>query len=663
MKTRNLTWWLRNSSAVILALVLTGACGCAGAGKEARPRLVRLWSPDRRIEVVINTRGPLNYSVNVDELPVINPSRLGLKFQGGVELGQKVDLSRSERHRFNQTWENPLGQRSRVKNTYKELRLELLEQSAGGRKFAVVFRAYNDGVAFRYELPASGWGAFVMEKELSEFAFAGNYPCWAGQQEQGFKGPQEWEFKPGKLADIKPDSIIGLPLLVQTTSNWVALTESDLHDWSGLWLGGSGEARLDQVTLKAKLAPRVDGNGVVKAAAPHSSPWRMLMMGKEAGRLIESDLVLNLAAPSQITNSSWIKPGMMAWDHWWSGDVQMDTGTIKQYIQLASDMGWPYQLIDWQWYGDFNKTNADITRVNPAVDMEEVRRCAQEKGIRLWLWLYWTDVERNEAYQKAFALYEQWGIAGVKIDFMDRDDQDMVNWYEKITRAAAAHHLMVNFHGAYKGTGLNRTWPNQITREGVLGNEYNRWSSRVTPVHKVTLPFTRLLAGPADFTPGGFLNRPPPLFKPDPKAAQVQGTRAGELALFVVYESPVCCVCDHPDHYKDQPGADFLKLVPTVWDETKVLDGIVGQHLVIARRSGKKWFLGALTDGSSRTLSVPLSFLPSGQWQVHIWKDAPDSDVNAERLELEQRVVGRSDTFELWLASAGGAVAVFERQD
>lgn len=624
---------------------------------------MRLWSPDHRIEVVINTRGALHYAVNVDELPVINASRLGLKFRDGVELGKKVDLDRSERQGGNQPWENPYGQRSRVKNKFKELRLELREESAGGRKFAVVFRAYNDGVAFRYELPAAGWGAFVVEKELSEFAFAGNYPCWAGQQEQGFKGPQEWEFKPGRLADIKPDSVVGLPILVQATSNWVALTESDLRDWAGLWMGGSGETNAGQAVLTAKLAPRLDGNGAVKASAPHGSPWRVLMIGDEPGRLIESDLVLNLAPPNQLTNSAWIKPGMMAWDHWWSGDVQMDTATLKQYIQLASDMGWPYQLIDWQWYGDFNRTNADITHAAPAVDLDEVRRFAQEKGVRLWLWLYWTDVERNDAYQTAFALYEQWGIAGVKIDFMERDDQDMVNWYEKITRAAAAHHLMVDFHGAYKGTGLNRTLPNQITREGVLGNEYNRWSGRVTPEHKVTLPFTRFLAGPADFTPGGFLNRPPPLFKPDPKAAQVQGTRASELALFVAYASPVCCVCDLPDHYRDQPGADFLKLVPTVWDETKVLHGEVGQSLVIARRSGKQWFLGALTDSSSRTFSVPLSFLSSGHWQAHIWRDAPESEVKAQRLELEQRVVGRSDVLELWLAPAGGAVAMFQKQD
>jgi alpha-glucosidase len=339
----------------------------------------------------------------------------------------------------------------------------------------------------------------------------------------------------------------------------------------------------------------------------------------------------------------------------------MDTATLKQYIQLAADMGWPYQLIDWQWYGPFNKPESDITKVNPAVDMDEVRRFAKDKGVKLWVWLYWSDVDRNDAYQKAFALYEQWGMVGIKIDFMDRDDQEIVNWYEKITKAAAEHHLMVNFHGAFKTSGFNRTYPNQITREGILGNEYNRWSTRVTPEHKLTLPFTRFLAGPADFTPGGFLNRQPSQFKADGKQAQVQGTRAAELALFVAYDSPLCCVCDHPDRYRGQPGTDFLKIVPTVWDETRVLDAAVGAHLVIARRSGDRWFLAAMTDSHAREISVKLDFLGRGKWNMQLWKDATDSNVNAAHIGTEQRALRSGQNLKVQLAPAGGCAAVFSK--
>ncbi|HYG35301.1 MAG TPA: glycoside hydrolase family 97 catalytic domain-containing protein, partial [Clostridia bacterium] len=384
------------------------------------------------------------------------------------------------------------------------------------------------------------------------------------------------------------------------------------------------------------------------------SPWRVLIIGREPGRLIESDLVLNLSTPCQLADSSWVKPGKMAWDHWWSGDVRMDTSTLKDYIQLAADMGWPYQLIDWQWYGEFNKPNSDITKVNPAVDMEEVRKFAKEKGVKLWLWLYWSDVDRNDAYKKAFALYKDWGMVGVKIDFMDRDDQEMVNWYEKITKAAAEHKLMVNFHGAFKTSGFNRTYPNQITREGILGNEYNRWSKSVTPEHKLMLPFTRFLAGPGDYTPGGFLNRQPDQFKADGKRAQVQGTRAAELALFVAYDSPLCCVCDHPSHYSGQPGAGFLKVVPTVWDETRVLQGEPGKLLLIARRSGEDWFIAGLTDSNARTMAVPLDFLKRGRWDLRLWKDAGDSNVNAEHIATEERLVQANEALSIHLAPAGG---------
>lgn len=657
----------RRVLAAMAALAMGVFTGCLATSEKKSPAAggLSLRSPDGAIGLTLSVQGALTYAVTVDGRPMVLPSKLGLQFNDGTVLGRDVRLLRIQGRNADSTWENPWGKRRRVRDQYRELRLVLREKTGAGRDFEVVFRAYNDGVAFRYILPSqAGFETFVLEREQTEFAFAGNYACFAGEHEKkGFAGSQEWEFKPGKLAAIKPESVLGLPLLIQTPVAWVALTESDLRDWAGMWIGGAAATKTaagSGVTLTAKLAPRLDKNGLVKAATPHQSPWRVLMIGRQPGRLIESDLVLNLATPSQLTDASWVKPGKMAWDHWWTGDVKMDTATIKQYIQLAADMGWPYQLIDWQWYGAFNKPEADITQVNPAVDMDEVRRFAQEKGVKLWLWLYCSDADRNDAYQKAFALYEQWGIVGVKIDFMDRDDQEMVNWYEKITKTAAEHHLMVNFHGAFKTSGFNRTFPNQITREGILGNEYNRWSTRVTPEHKLTLPFTRFLAGPADFTPGGFLNRQPGQFKVDSKAAQVQGTRAAELALFVVYDSPLCCVCDHPDHYRNQPGTDFLKVVPTVWDDTRVLAGEVARHLVMARRSGNEWFLGALTDGSARNLPVKLDFLGSGRWKMRLWQDATDSAVNAEHLEVEERAVTAADILTLRLAPAGGCVARFQ---
>ena len=642
---------------LVAALALALLCGCR---TPAGPGDLTLRSPDGSIVTHIEAQGALAYSVEIDGQRVVNESRLGLRFSqpAGETLGAYTALIHVDRRSQDHTWENRFGKRRQVRDHYNELCLKFSERS--GRTFEVIFRAYDDGVAFRYVLPAeSGLASFTVERELTEFAFAGDYHCFAGEHDagRGFHGPQEWQFKPRQLSEISTN-VAGLPLLVQTPAAWIALTESDLLDWAGMWVGGA-EAVNSGVTLKAILAPRREGNGLVRATAPHNSPWRVLMIGRQPGRLIESDLVLNLATPCELADISWVQPGKMAWDHWWSGDVQMDTATIEQYIQLAADMGWPYQQIDAMWYGKPNTPGSDITKINPALDMDAVRRFAAERHVRLWLYLGWQDVNRNDAYKTAFALYEKWGIAGLKIDGMDNDDQFMVNWCEKVSREAAAHHLMVDFHGNYKGTGQNRTLPNEITCEGVLGNEWNRWSALVTPEHKLTLPFTRFLAGPGDFTPGGFLNRQPADFKIVPTATEVQGTRCAELSLLVLFDSPVCCLCDQPGNYRGQPGADFLKIVPTVWDETRVLDGVVAQHLVMARRSGGEWFLGALTDRQRRRIPIRLDFLGPGNWTTSLWSDAPDSDRNAEHLQTETRKVTVGDTLDLRLAPSGGAVAHF----
>jgi alpha-glucosidase len=641
----------------LAALAIGLFCSC---GTPGEPAALTVRSPDGSIAARVNAHGALAYSVEIDGRRVLNESRLGLRFSqpAGEILGADVELIRASRRSEDHTWENRLGKQRHVRDHYNELRLKLREKN--GRTFLVIFRAYDDGVAFRYVLPAeSGLTSFTIDRELTEFAFAGDYHCFAGGHDagRGFHGPQEWQFKPRQLSEITTN-VAGLPLLVQTPAAWIALTESDLIDWAGMWLGDAGAVN-SGVTVKAKLAPRREGDGLVKGGAPHDSPWRVLMIGRQPGRLIESDLVLNLAAPCQLPDPSWVQPGKSAWDHWWSGDTQLDTATIEQYIQLAADMGWPYQQIDWMWYGKPNTPDSDITKISPALDMDAVLRFAAERHVRLWLFLSWHDVARNDAYKKAFPLYEKWGIAGLKIDGMDSDDQWMVNWCEKVARDAAAHHLMVDYHGVGKGTGENRTFPNQITREGVMGNEWNKWSTLVTPEHKLTLPFTRCLAGPADFTPGGFLNRQPADFKVIPTATQVQGTRCEQLALFVAIDSPLCCVCDQPGNYRGQPGADFLKIVPTVWDETRVLDGMVAQHLVMVRRSGAQWFLGAMTDRQARRISIPLNFLGPGHWTMRLWEDAPDSDINAEHLQTNTLIVTTGQTVDLRLAPNGGAVAQF----
>jgi len=289
--------------------------------------------------------------------------------------------------------------------------------------------------------------------------------------------------------------------------------------------------------------------------------------------------------------------------------------------------------------------------------MQEIRDFAKNKGVKLLLWLEWEHVEKQ--MEEAFALYESWGIHGVKIDFMARDDQYMVNWYHKVVKKAAEHKLLVNFHGAYKPTGWSRTYPNLITREGVLGNEYSKWSSRITPEHNCTLPFTRMLAGHMDYTPGGFLNKTMGEFRCG-APAHVMGTRCHQLAMFVVYYSPLTVACDHPDNYKDQPGIEFLKEVPTTWDDTRVLAGEVGKYVAIARRKGDRWYIGAMTNSESRKLDLKLDFLEKGKHTLHFFRDAADSDKIATNLDKGEMTIKGAEVLSIKMAPGGGYAAYIE---
>lgn len=340
---------------------------------------------------------------------------------------------------------------------------------------------------------------------------------------------------------------------------------------------------------------------------------------------------------------------------------------MKYFIDFAARMGWQYQLVDWQWYGppfkedgSFN-LDADITKQIPDIDIPELVQYASEKNVKIILWLLWPNADKQ--MEEAFALYEKWGVAGVKIDFMDRNDQEMVNFYHRVAKTAAKHHLVVDFHGAYVPDGFSRTYPNLITREGVLGNEYNKWSNRITPLHCLTLPFTRMLAGEMDFTPGGFLNDQPDQFKVvggDSPAPHVMGTRCFQLAMMVVYESAFQVFCESPYNVRNQPGSDFLKGIPTTWDETKVLEGMPGENIVVARRSGDTWYLGGMSL-NKRKYNITPDFLSTGDYQAIMWSDAPDGDKNPRKLVRKEITVNSQTPISISVAPNGGFVAVLKR--
>jgi len=637
------------------ALFLLLAVSAAGA------RAQTLTSPDGAIQVEIRP-DPLTWSIMMDGKVVVATSQLGLEFKGQPPLGGWT-LASAKQHSADRTWTPVWGKTSEIRDHYTEMDLSLAERGGMHRRLDLIVRAYPEGVAIRYGLPSQpGLEHFTVTRELTSFRFAADPTVWAGETST-YHHSFEHEYVRQPLSAIPVGTHVILPLLTEIDpTHYAAIAEADLDDWAGMYVTPSGPS-----ALTADLSPRLDGDGLVAASAPHLSPWRVVMLGRRPGDLIESNLIEDLNPPSRIADASWIAPGKMAWDHWWSGDVKMDNETNRRFILFASQMGFPYQLIDWQWYGPFNTPDANITQPAPQIDMPGLIRFAADHHVREWIWLHSGDVNRAKlagTLDSAFATYERWGIAGVKIDFMDSNDQGMVNWYGDIVALAAKHRLMVDFHGAYEPTGLRVTWPNLLTREGVLGNEYNKFSTRVTPLHKLTLPFTRMLAGPMDYTPGGFLNRSPSEWK-QTTPTEVMGSRAQELALFVVYWSPLTCVTDDPVNYqtpdhKDQPGLEFLRVVPTVWDETRVLDGEVGEHIVVARRRGKEWFVGGMTGDKPYNYRLSLDFLSKGEYIAHVYADPADTSASYEALTESTQRVTTGNSLDLRMRLAGGVALYFE---
>jgi len=641
----------------------------------------KLSAPGGELVVTISDVGGLNYRVEAGGKLVVTNSPLGLEFKDGVRLGPTATIKKVSKDAHRGTWENRFGNRRSVPDNWKELRLTLEETGAPQRTFGLIVRAYDDGGAFRYDLPEkSGLGQFVMTGELTEFRFADDFRCWGGRD----GASTEVQYPETKLSALSAGrggrpGRSALPLLVETPAGYFAVAESDVLDWAGMSLVSAGAT-----TVKPALDRRSDGNGLVASTVPRVSPWRVLIFGRTAAEIANSDLIATLASPSRIKDASWIKPGASAWDAWWTGinpydsdsrhrgvEARGTTPSTKEYIELAAEMQWPYQLMDWYWYEgmtSYNKSlhsqpnpvRGDFTKPVPEINVPELIQYAKGKNVRLLIWAHSLDIE-TFGVEKALAHLAGQGFAGVKIDFINSQSQETVQWCEKVLATAAEKHLLVDFHGTYKPTGMARTNPNFITQEGVLGNEYNKLGgNQCTPLHTATLPFTRALLGPMDFTPGGFLNRAPKDFR-TATPAEVMGTRARQLAMTVIYPSPLLVLCDSPKNYRGQPGFEFLRAIPTVWDESVVLEGEVGKSIVVARRSGQTWYLAAMNGDDAAQLPVSLSFLGKGKWAIQNFADKPAGSDYQAVLESSEEVTSQSRPV-LSLAPAGGFAGIITRK-
>jgi alpha-glucosidase len=642
-----------------------GAAALLLAGPTSAQTLEAL-SPDgtNRITMQVSVTGTPVYTVSRNGAQLLAPSPILLDLDNDT-LGYGLAITGSEMAGADTSYPIVAGKAAQGRDHYNQLTVHFQEKGGAKRKLDVVLRAYDDGVAFRSVIPVQPQtAAAIVRYDRTGFYFPQPYKCW-GFNVGKFGSSHEGEFDPVDTTRTRDHNLFDLPFVCETGKAAFALAEADLLDFAGMYLTGRGDGGLG---LQLKLSPSLDDSRIAvhtRVGSPIVTPWRVVMLADQAGKLQESTLLTNLSSPSRIEDASWIKPGLASWD-WWNGPViaklpgqRTTTDVAKAFIDFSAANGFPYAMIDEGWYagaggGGVRRPGVDITKWADAINLQDVVDYARSKKVRLWLWTHWQALD--EQMEDALTLYEKLGIAGIKVDFMDRDDQWMVNWYHKLLGAAARHHLMVDLHGAFPPRGLARTYPNFMTQEGVMGAEYNKWSRRVTAANNVMLAYTRGLLGPMDYTPGGFRNVSPADFRIRNDLPFVQTTRAHGLSMYVVYLSPLGSVADSPDTYAASPaGFDFIREVPASWDETRFLAGETGDYIVLARRKGRTWYLGAMNGDTARTISIPLSFLGKKPVTARIWTDGDKPDAVA----LATRKLSAIDSIDLPLAATGGAVAIF----
>ncbi len=620
-----------------------------------------LRSPDGRIEIRIRTANHVRYDVLLKGRALLENCTLSLDVEH-KKLGEDPKVVDAKQSSYDQIVEPIVRQKfAKIRDHYNELRLTI----EGG--YAVVFRAYNEGAAYRLETSLPEKQVKVYGEEAS-FNFPANFIVYYPQEDSLFSH-NERKYLPQHLSEIAPQFIASLPAVVDVLQGAkVAIAESDLEDYPGLYLRGTGGNGIAATFPPYPLEEKLEGDRdfrVVKSAdyiaitsGTRAFPWRVIGVAEKDGDLLTNQIVYLLEKPSQLQDTSWIKPGKVAWDWWNANNIYgvdfkagINTQTYKYYIDFASKYGIPYIILDEGWYKLGN-----ALEVVPDMNIPELTAYGKQKNVGVILWLVWKTLD--DQLIPALDQYEKWGIKGIKVDFMQRNDQLLVNYYYKVSREAAKRKMLVDFHGAQKPASMTRTWPNLISTEGVRGMEWSKWSADSEPKHNVTLPFTRMFLGPMDYTPGAMRNATKLNFAPIFGQPMALGTRCQQLAMYVVYESPLQMLSDSPSNYMREPEImDFLAPVPTEWDETKVLDARIADYVVVARRNGHDWYVGAMTDWTPRDLEIDLSFLPEGSFTMEAYQDGVNADRYASDYKKTTTKVDRTTKLKLQLASGGGWAA------
>ena len=631
-------------------------------------------SPDGNIQLKVGAGSKLQWSVTHQSQAIIAPSSISLKLQSGEVLGDNAQITSSKNEKVN----NKIAALNYKKDTVEDDYTQLTLNCNGD--YGVIFRAYNDGVAYRFFTKKKD--SIIIQSEEADFNFTDDeyaYIPYSNQPHNHDKYECSFEntYQHIKLSQFVKDTVAFAPVLVELANNKKAvITEADLEDYPGMFLtngkiltGLSGDfapyvledKQGGHNNLQAYVTKRADY--IARTNGTRSFPWRVVVISTNDKDLLNNDMVYRLASPSRVEDVSWIKPGKVAWD-WWSDwnishvdfKAGINTQTYKYYIDFAAANHIEYILLDEGW-----ANSLDIMQIVPEVNLQEIIDYGKQKNVGVWLWGGWLPLDKK--IDEALGKYSKMGIKGFKIDFMDRDDQKMVQFYYRMAKKAAEYYLMIDYHGAYKPTGLQRTFPNILNIEAVHGMEQLKWSNPDMPQFDVSIPFIRMIAGPMDYTPGAMRNGTKETFRPINAMPMSQGTRCHQLAMYVMYEAPFEMLSDNPTTYmREQECLNFMSNVPTTFDETVELDGKVSEYAAIARRKGDSWYVGAMSNWNARDITIDLSFLKDGNYEAEIFQDGINADRDATDYKKEVKQVSSKDKLTVHLSNGGGWVAKIRRK-
>jgi alpha-glucosidase len=640
-------------------------------------QVIHVKSPNGKIEMVLENGAKISWSVKHENTEVIEPSVISLTLSNGVVLGNNVKVTNVKKSKVNNSFATPIYKKKMVVDEYNQV----IVNYKGN--FGIIVRAYNDGVAYRFFTNRKG--KMIIESEEANFNFSKDHKAFISyvrdlREKDMFASAFEIMYDEKPLSQFVKDSLAITPFLIDLGNEKKAvIIEADLEDYPGMFLTQNGQTKQG---LKGVFAPypkkeSLGGynnmNYMVREREPYIAkvdgtrnfPWRAVVISEKDKDLLNNDMVQKLSAPSRIADESWIKPGKVAWDWWNDWNISkvdfkagINTETYKYYIDFASKNNIEYVVLDEGWSEETN-----MMKISPNMNVQELINYGKQKNVGIILWASWYAI--NQVLDDAFSQYSKMGVKGFKIDFIDRDDQKMVKSLYEIANKAASYKLLIDYHGMYKPTGIQRTYPNILNFEGVKGLENAKWTPNDDmPYYATCIPFIRMLAGPMDYTPGAMRNATRLDFHLSNSLPMSQGTRCHQLGMYTVYEAPLQMMADSPTAYmKEQESTNFISQIPTTFDETIALDGKVGEYVAIARRKGNTWFVGGLTNWSSREMTIDLSFLGKGNYSAEIFKDGINANKDATDYVHEIIKVTNTDKLKINMANGGGFAMIISSKN